>query len=95
MTPTFVHTVHFPPLTDIKEMVGMYINLFDALGLKHQHDIGALVTQFQHPIPEENAKLVRDYFNTQVILSSKLQQTSLTLLEIRIVRNTVVFLFSS
>lgn len=95
MTPTFAHTVHLPPLTDVKEMIGMYINLFDALGLKHQHDIGGSVTQFQHPIPEENAKLVRDYFNTQVILSSKLQQTSLTLLEIRIVRNTVVFLFSS
>ena len=95
MTPTFAHTIHLPPLTDIKEMVAMYINLFDALNLKHNHDVGLSVSKFQHPIPEENAKLVRDYFNTQVMLSSKLQQTSLTLLEIRIVRNTVVFLFSS
>lgn len=89
------HTIKFPPLTDLKELIGMYSNLFTTIGVKSNLQLDGNVTRFQHPIPEENTKLVAEYSNVYQIISSTHSNTPLTLLDIRVVRNQVTFIFSS
>lgn len=68
---TFTHNVPVPHLTDVQELLGMYQGLFTALGISHNMSY-PLVEKFSHPIPEENDKLTKDFFNTMITLKQVL-----------------------
>ena len=90
----FTHTVNFPPLTDLGEFLGMYHNLFMSMGINCGNKLVEGSSNFTHPIAEENAKLVADFSNTYQILSVTNLNTPLTLEEVKVIRSTVIFIFS-
>lgn len=90
----FTHTVRIPQLTDVRELVSQYHSLFSSLGVVVVDPFPASTQGFTHPIPEENERLTKEFFETMNVLSSMMMQVSnLTLQNSRIQNSTVTFVF--
>lgn len=93
---TMVHVVNKPPLTDEFNMLGMYMNLFLVLGIEVPTsfiDTIPPANSFQHPIPEENAKMIGAFFETSLSLQGMVSHSKLALKNIQVNRHNVTFLF--
>lgn len=93
MTNVQTHTISLPPMTDVQELLGQYLALFSTLGVVVTTTFVPSVG-FSHPIPEENEKLTRQFFDTMNTFKSLMFNVSkITLTNSRVQNTTVTFVF--
>ena len=91
-----IHVVPKPVLTDEMEMLGMYVNLFLVVGIEVSNELLFALpptSSFNHPIPEENAKLVASFAETAASLRDKVMDFNLKLKNVLVNGHNVTFLF--
>ena len=90
----FTHSVAVPVLTDVPEMLGAYLSLFQQIGINASMPFEPQAC-FTHPVEHENQKLLNDFFTTMNLLSIKnLNHGLLTLDDTRVQNTQVTFVFS-
>ena len=83
-----------PPVTDVQELVSQYHSLFATMNIPIDDPFPASTMGFTHPIPEENERLKKEFFETMMILQGAMMQFKKFVLRTTRVQNTTVtFIF--
>lgn len=96
MNALITHVILKPPVTDDTALLGLYRNLFDAMQIPNGLEMFSPLTTFQHPIPESQDQILKD-FNITFHLLKNLQEEKGIKLEIKDTRvgaNNVTFVIS-
>lgn len=89
--------VEVPPMTCMDSLVGAYINLFTAVGIKVDEFYTELfppVTGFNHPIEHEEAVLVRQFAQHLNLLRDMVETATCKLVSVRVGTPVTMFFFS-
>lgn len=96
MSRIITHSIHVPPVTDVKELMEAYNNLFLSMEIKNQINIApGGATNFTHPVPESQAMLLKGYSSTYFALNSVSKDETITLINVRVTSSMITFIFQA